>query len=406
MDEIKTAFELGLMMGYPPEADKLVTHANQLLAPYNRWSFQNELPLNRVVDVWHGSGPVSPFEYDLQDIQKIPYKNRQGNEYTFGDMVEMSYTDGIIVLHHGKVIYERYLNGMQAHSLHAWASGSKSMTGSLAALLAYESRIDLDAPVTFYLPELEGSGFAGATLRQVADMTVAVRFREDEIDPISENYAYSVALGWRDIPQGYCGPQTIYECLPTMISNGKHGERFTYLTPQTDVLAWACKRVEKKTLAEIMHERIWSRLGAERDAFWIVGPAAVETAGSGLVTTLRDMARFAQLHVQKGYFNGQQILPAELVEDIQRGADPAAFTRGPAAGSTNQGWSYHYQWWITHNAHGAYLGMGYGGQLIYIDPKVELAIAKFSSYPTPTPAGNEFYSAFAAFPALAEALAG
>lgn len=405
MDIPKTARELGLMRGFPPQAEKAVTHENQLLGPYNRWSFQNELALNKTVDVWRGSGPATAFTYDLHDLSRVLYRNRLGTAYTFDHMVEMSCTDGILVLHRGKVIYERYLNDMQPHTLHAWASGSKSMTGTMAALLAHEGRIDLDAPVTGMLPELVGSGYDGATARHLADMTVAVRFRDEIGNLVVENDAYGRALGWRDQPPGYDGPRTAYDFLPTMLPAGLHGEGFTYLTPGTDVLAWLIKRVEGKTLADVMHERIWSKLGADRDAFWIVGPAAVETAGSGLVTTLPDMARFGQMLLQKGQFNGQQILPACVVEDIERGGDPAAFARWPGAGPTNQGWSYHHQWWNTHNAHGAYFAIGYGGQMLYIAPGVELVIAKFSSYPTPTPAGNEFYSAFAAFPALADALA-
>jgi len=171
------------------------------------------------------------------------------------------------------------------------------------------------------------------------------------------------------------------------------------------VLAWLIKRVLNQSLAEIMAERIWSKLGVERDAFWIVGPAAVETAGSGLLTTLRDMARFGQMLLQHGQFNGQQIVPAAVVEDIEGGADRAAFARGPAASPATSGWSYHHQWWNTHDAHGAYLGLGYGGQMLYIAPAAHLVVAKLSSYPTPTPAGNEFYSAFAALPALAKVLA-
>src|SRR5574338_255067 len=129
----KTWQELGLMQGFPPAEDKTVRHENQLYAPYNRWSFQNELALNATVDVWHGSGPAAEFESDLQDLGQISYTNRLGTQYSFNDMVEMSHTDGILVLQHGKILYERYLNGMQPHSLHAWASGSKSMTGTLAA---------------------------------------------------------------------------------------------------------------------------------------------------------------------------------------------------------------------------------------------------------------------------------
>lgn len=155
-----------------------------------------------------------------------------------------------------------------------------------------------------------------------------------------------------------------------------------------------------------MREQIWSKLGVERDAFWIVDPSAAETAGSGLITTLRDKARFGQMLLQKGQFNGQQIIPAAVVEDIEKGGDQAAFARGPVAGPMTPGYSYHHQWWLTHNEHGAYYSLGYGGQMLYIDPAAQMVIAKFSSYPTPTPAGNEFYSMMAAFPALGKALAG
>src|SRR5262249_49970991 len=140
----QTAAEIGLMQGFPPVSDKTVTHTNQLFGPYNRWSFQNELKLNRTADVWRGRGAVVPFEYDLRDLSHVTYQNRAGASFTFDDMVEMSYTDGILVLHHGKVIYERYLNGMQSHTLHAWASGSKSMTGTLAAMLAHEGLFSFD----------------------------------------------------------------------------------------------------------------------------------------------------------------------------------------------------------------------------------------------------------------------
>lgn len=402
----QNAEELQLMAGFPPAADKIVTHENQLLGPYNRWSFQNELALNRVVDVWRGDGPVAALTYAPRDLSQVTYQNRLGTTFSFDQMVEMSYTDGIVVLHEGKIIYERYLNGMQPHSLHAWASASKSVTGTLAALLAHEGLFDPDVSVGHYLPELKDSGFGDATIRQVLDMSTAVGFAAEESDPISENLTYATALGWRAPAADYTGPANAYAFLPTMKKTGTHGDRFTYLTPNSDVLAWLMKRLLGKSLAEIMRERLWSKLGAERDAFWIVGPAAVETAGSGLLSTLRDMARFGQMLLDQGQFNGQQIVPVEVAADIAGGGDPQVFARGPAAGPGNAGWSYHHQWWVTHNDHGAYQGIGYGGQILYIDPLARMVIAKFSSFPTPTPMGNEFFSAFASFPVLGRVLAG
>lgn len=402
----KTAHELGLMAGFPPASETRVTHANQLLGPYNRWSFQNELKLNRTAEVWRGAGPVSTLTETLRgDIESVTYRNYLGTEFTFRDMVELSYTDAIIVLHQGEIVYERYLNGMRPQTLHAWASGSKSVTGTLATLLAHDGLIDPDALVPVYLPELRDSGFGDATVRQVMDMTTAVYFREHDANGVVENQAYGMAAGWQAQPDGYAGPKDLYAFLPTMIKTGEHGERFVYLTPNTDVLAWIIRRVTGQTLADVMHERLWSKLGAERDAFWIVDSAATETAGSGLVATLRDKARFGQLLLQNGFFNGQQILPAAAVEDIAGGGDPQAFARGPAASPGNVGYSYHHQWWHMHSSYGAYQSMGYGGQMLYIAPGANLVVAKFSSYPTPTPAGNEFYSAFAALPALTKFLA-
>ncbi|GAA5528421.1 hypothetical protein [Herpetosiphon gulosus] len=109
----QTASELGLMQGFPPASS--VEHTQQLLKPYNRWSFQHIQLLNPVADVWHGTEPSSRFEYDLHDLDSISYKNYLGQELSFNHMVEQSYTDGLMVLHRGKVIYERYLNGMQPH---------------------------------------------------------------------------------------------------------------------------------------------------------------------------------------------------------------------------------------------------------------------------------------------------
>ncbi len=401
---VQTAVELGLMVGFPVPQDKLVTHSNQLYGPFNRWSFLNELKLNRTSDVWRGSGKVAEFDYDLQELGEVRYKNFLGAEFSFNDMIRQSYTDGIIVLHKGRVVFEQYLNGMEPHTLHAWASCSKAVVGTLAAGAVSEGLINPDEPIVTYLPELRGSGFGDASVLHAMDMTTAVGFAQPDTDPVSENVPYSIAMGWRAMPPDYTGPRSACEFLPTMVKTGEHGERFTYQTPNCDILAWILKRIYNKSLSAIMQEKLWSKLGAERDAFWIVDPSTSETSGSGLITTLRDMARFGQMLIQNGRFNGMQILSGAAVEDIEAGADKEAFARSAAAGPSNIGYSYHHQWWNTHDGLGAYYALGYGGQILYIAPAAEMVVAKFSSYPTPTPAGNEFYAALGAIPALGRRL--
>lgn len=110
---------------------------------------------------------------------------------------------------------------------------------------------------------------------------------------------------------------------------GEHGLRFVYLTPNTDVLAWLMKRLLNQSLAEIMHERIWSKLGVERDAFWIVDPATTEKHQAP-VCSLHCGIRLVldRCYCKKGSFNGKQIIPTAVVEDIEQGGDQDAFARG------------------------------------------------------------------------------
>ena len=84
-----------------------------------------------------------------------------------------------------------------------------------------------------------------------------------------------------------------------------------------------------------------------------------------------------------GHFNGQQIVPAAVVSDIRAGASREAFVK--AGYATLPGWSYHNQWWISHDDHGAFMARGIHGQAIYVDPKAEMVIARFASHPL---AGN------------------
>ena len=112
-----------------------------------------------------------------------------------------------------------------------------------------------------------------------------------------------------------------------------------------------------------------------------------ESGGGGLSTTLRDLARFGETIRNHGRFNGRQIVPSQVVEDIARGGDPAKFK--PAGYTTLPGASYRNQWWVTHNAHGAYMARGVHGQGIYIDPKAEMVIARYASHPAAGNAAND-----------------
>ncbi len=372
--------QLGWMVGSPPPADKTIRFGDGSFYqfPQLRWSFSHTAQLVPTAQVSRGAGPVAMLpRAEREDIDAIAFTTLDGKSMTWQQSLAANYTDGIVVLHRGKIVYERYLGVFDASKQHSAFSVTKSFVGTLAAMLAAEGKLDPEAAVTKYLPELAGSAYGDATVRQLMDMTVGVKYSEKYTDPKAEVWGYARAGGMKPRPAGYQGPATFYEFLVTLQKQGEHGEGFAYKTVNTEVLAWVLSRITGQTLEQILSERIWSKLGAENDALLQVDSIGTASGGGGLNASLRDMARFGEVMRLDGHFNGQQIVPAAVVEDIRRGGMLADVE---AAGyATLPGWSYRNMWWVSHNEHGAFSARGIHGQLIWVDPKAEMVIARFAS---------------------------
>ena len=373
---------LGWMRGFPPPPDKIIrfSDGSYYRFPATRWSFSHMRQLVPSVAVSRGKGPESSFpRAERSDIDGMVFTTLDGRKMTWAESLQANYTDGIVILHRGKIVYERYFGVFGAEIQHSAFSVTKSFVGTLAAMLAYEGRLDPSAPVTQYVPELEKTAYGDATVRQVMDMIIGVKYDEVYTDPKSEIWAYARAGGMLPSPPNAKGPSNFYEFLTTLKKEGHHGEAFSYKTVNTEVLAWILRRASGKSLAALTEERIWSKLGAEQDACYQVDSIGTESGGGGLNTSLRDLARFGEMMRLGGSYNGQQIIPSAVVDGIRRGGDKALFAK--AGYKTLPGFSYHNMWWISHNAHGAYTARGIHGQLIWIDPKAEMVIARFASHP-------------------------
>jgi CubicO group peptidase (beta-lactamase class C family) len=376
---------LGWMQGFPPPRDKTITFQNGSFRsfPELRWAWSNIRQLVPTVNVWRGAGPASVLPREEHDIGASASVTMDGRPMTFSRMLEETYADGIAVLHRGKLIYERYFGALKPHKPHIAMSVTKSFTGTLAGILVTEGKIDPQAPITDYVPELKASAFGDARVHEAMDMTTGLEYTEVYTDRNSGVFGLRRANGMAPIEPGYEGATNIFDFLCTQRKQGEHGKAFSYKTVNSDVLAWICRRASGMTLSDLLSERIWIPMGAEEDAHYHVDRIGTESGGGGLSTTLRDLARFGETIRNHGRFNGRQIVPSAVVEDIARGGDPAKFK--PAGYTTLPGASYRNQWWITHNAHGAYMARGVHGQGIYIDPKAEMVIARYASHPA---AGN------------------
>jgi CubicO group peptidase (beta-lactamase class C family) len=380
---------LGWMQGFPPPPDKTITFHNGSFRsfPELRWAWSNIRQLVPTVNVWRGAGPASVLPREEHDIGTSASVTMDGRPMTFSRMLEETYADGIAVLHRGKLIYERYFGALKPHKPHIAMSVTKSFTGTLAGILVAEGKIDPQAPVTDYVPELKASAFGDARVHETMDMTTGLEYTEVYTDKNSGVFGLRRANGMAPIESGYEGATNIFDFLCAQKKQGEHGKAFAYKTVNSDVLAWICRRASGMTLSDLLSMRIWSPMGAEEDAHYHVDRIGTESGGGGLSTSLRDLARFGETIRNHGRFNGRQIVPSQVVEDIARGGDPAKFK--PAGYTTLSGASYRNQWWITHNAHGAFMARGVHGQGIYIDPKAEMVIARYASHPAAANAAND-----------------
>jgi CubicO group peptidase (beta-lactamase class C family) len=372
------------MMGSPPLPEKLIMQpeSDYFSFPKLRWTVCHIRELLPTKQVSRGIGSPIKLSYAIDDgIDTVLFKPLGDDEpMTWKESLTANYTDGILIVHKGRIVYERYFGCLKEMGKHAAMSMTKSMTGLLAEILVAEGRLDDTSKVSKIIPELANSAFGSATVRQVMDMTTALDYSEDYSDPRADIWIYSKAASPLPKPKNYRGPNGYFEYLQTVKQNGVHGETFGYKTINADALGWIISRVTGKDIAQLLSERIWSRMGAEQDAYMTVDSKGTPFAGGGLSAGLRDLGRIGLLMLNGGEINGQRLFPQEVVEHIRAGGDKKAFAK--AGYRTLEGGSYRSMWWIFHNKHDAFAARGVHGQTIYMDPTAEMLIVRFSSFPT------------------------
>lgn len=374
----QTARDLGLMQGFPPGDDTLVTLANWQDGPYNRWAFQHVSQLIPTAQISRGDGPVAALPRAHQDLGALAFDGGNGR-MTIAEMLEDTYTDGFIVLKDGAIVTERYFNGMTPQSKHLLMSVSKSLTGILMGILAGQGLLDLAASPARYVPELKDSAYGDATVQQTLDMTISVVFREEYDDPDSEIQQQDRATGWRPaLPGDLMGN---YHFLPTLKKAGPHGVVFQYCSACTDVLGWIMERVSGLPLAELFSREVWARLGAEHDGYVTVDRYGAALANGGICVTLRDLARFGLMILQDGFVGSRAVVPAGWIEQTRNGGDNGPWSHHARWSDLYPRGSYHNQWYNTEDAHRSFYGTGIHGQHLWIDPAARLVIVKYSTRP-------------------------
>lgn len=348
-------------------------------APWNRWSFLHMRELfatvavaNKPNTIWH----LASYELPLD---AIILSDHQQQQLTVSDWLSSSYTDGFIVMHRGRICFERYFNNMTAASLHLSQSVAKSVTATLAGILCDQKLLCPSDPVTRYLPELHTTAWSGATIRHVMDMTSGVLYDEDYLSPDSDIAMTDIACGWRSAAGRTSAPRSVWQQILGLDQRShEHGERFLYRSIETDVLAHCIERICGCRWEEALSSLLWSAMGAEADGYFTVDRNGYALADGGFNATLRDYARFGQLLCNRGAANDRRIVSAQFVDDI---IESGGVSLGADYQYEYPNGGYRSQFWVPDRQATAFMALGVFGQCIYIDPAREMVCVKLSSWP-------------------------
>ena len=370
----------------PPSRDDQVSESNWLEGRFNQWSMWHMRELLPTQAVHRGTGRVRSLHRSPrdEDVRSVALARVDGSRGTVGEVLDDTFTDAFAVLHDGSLVTESYAPGGGPAQVHAVLSVTKSLVGCVAGTLIDRGVLEEHQDVTAYLPELKGSGYAGATVRHLLDMRTGVRFREDYTDPgadVRRMDSWVVGHGRRS-------GKGLYGFLATLPRERDHGGAFRYCSCDSDVLGWACERASEERMADLISELVWAPMGAEQDAEIACDRQGTAVHDGGFAATARDLLRFGQLLLTGGVvpvddsdqltvLPGGWLRQAWAVDSDVRGA----FRDTPAEASFPGGW-YRNQFWFRPGEFGdVLLCLGIHGQMVHVSRRTGTVCVKLSSWP-------------------------
>lgn len=293
------------------------------------------------------TGPVSMLPVNLRPLPDL------------SDWAERRALTAIVILKDGEIAYENYYQGTSPDDRRISWSVAKSYLSALLGILVAEGIIkDIDDPVTRYAPSLVGTAYDGATIRNVLQMASGVHFTENYLDFNSDvnRMGRAFALG-RSLNKFVAG---ISE------RDRAPGEAWQYVSVDTHVLGMVIQGATGRSITDLMAEKLIQPMGLQATPYYLTDSYGTAFVLGGLNMTTRDYARFGQMFLQDGYWNGQQIVPAEWVQASTAASSPTA------EGEIR----YGYQWWVPYDgAAGEFLARGIYGQYVYINRPAQIVIA-------------------------------
>ncbi len=368
-----------------------INKTNWLVPPNNRWSFKNMSSLFRTVKLSKSHDPYI-IPQNLTNLESFEFDGLEG-KVTIREMLDSSYTDAFVVLKDNNIIFEEYQNGMREDDLHLMNSVSKSFVGMLIGILEEKQKLNSKDKLKKYIPELQDSAFRETSIQHALDMTAAVKFSENYLDPSSDFWHEAAVVNWRQDLREENSPKTLLEFMANLKETSqKEFEIFNYRTVLTNILALTVERSCETKFQNLLQTYIWDKLKAEYESHIVSDETDFPYMGAGMNASARDLAKFGLMLMNNGTFNNEQIVPKNWIKSTLEGSieHKDIFSKSEY-GLRLPGFHYKNQIWVGNPE--TMICIGIYGQAIYVDQKNKVVIVKLSSHPEPDNAlllGNTF----------------
>ena len=378
--------------------------ANYRDYPASRWAFRNAGAPMHAVMIPRGGNIRQFAAASRPELAEFKVVDPQGEAKGFDQLFKDNYADGLVIAQGQKVLHERYFGDFSEHDAHIWFSMSKSLASTAFGLLVDQGLVDLQASPAKYIPELVGSGFERVSIQQVLDHGTSIDFHETYTNVDSDfarYYAPALNMGWMpgaaDVQPDNAEIYGVHDFLGRFIKPDPDrvpGDNFDYNSANADVLGWLIARLSGQPFQDYIENNIWSKIGAEHDAYILVDRAYMPAVTGGMNSTARDALRFGMMVRDRGEYNGQRVIPASWIDATLDVSDRLLANMQANTKYQNESWSaYHNMWWILDAAAGEYCAVGIHGQVIYINRRADTVMVWFSSQPGAASPGNPNFRA-------------
>lgn len=318
-------------------------------------------------EVIERSGPLNAF--GSNPIEFPDAFQHDGSNTSIPQWLNETSATALVVVKGDDIVFEDYYQGTDATDQRISWSMAKSVLSALFGIAVADGDIEsLEQPVTDYVPMLVGTGYDNVRIKDVLQMSSGVLFNEDYGDFNSDinRFGRVLAIGG-----------SFDDFAASLTREREPGTYMHYVSIDTHVIGMVLRAATGREVGEYFYDKIYSKLGTEQDAYYIIDSASQPMVLGGLNMMTRDYARFGQLYRDYGVLDGEQIVPRQWTIDSVT-PDAPHLMPGPRENSSSK-FGYGYQWWVPENAEDEFMAVGIYGQYIYVNRKLDVVIVKNSA---------------------------